>query len=199
MRLKALFVAAAGLALTVVGRAHADDCVAIPEEGPIPPYLAYGSNFSGPVVQVLDGDSLCVAVGDTPLQWVEVRLADFYASELEKAQGGAARDALMRIAFGKRAYCISGLRTHDRIAARCEISGHAVGDLMRDAGVAEAGNGTAAAVEPPVRENGPSLRSRPGQTCAEYRARGGVLRGQPGYRPEWDGDDDGLACEPIRR
>ena len=26
-----------------------------------------------------------------------------------------------------------------------------------------------------------------------------LYRGQPGYRPEMDGDGDGVACEPFRR
>ena len=37
--------------------------------------------------------------------------------------------------------------------------------------------------------------------CREIRARGlaPLRRGQPGYRPWMDGDNDGLACEPVRR
>jgi hypothetical protein len=37
--------------------------------------------------------------------------------------------------------------------------------------------------------------------CNEVRAAGlaPLLRGEPGYRPEMDGDDDGIACEPHRR
>jgi hypothetical protein len=36
--------------------------------------------------------------------------------------------------------------------------------------------------------------------CREARAAGAapIYRGQPGYRPEMDGDDDGIACEPYR-
>jgi hypothetical protein len=36
--------------------------------------------------------------------------------------------------------------------------------------------------------------------CREVRAAGlaPLLRGEPGYRPEMDGDDDGIACEPWR-
>jgi hypothetical protein len=37
-----------------------------------------------------------------------------------------------------------------------------------------------------------------GLSCAEIRARGGARRGEPGYRAEWDGDNDGIACEPYR-
>lgn len=37
--------------------------------------------------------------------------------------------------------------------------------------------------------------------CDEARAAGAapILKGQPGYRPEMDGDADGIACEPHRR
>lgn len=36
--------------------------------------------------------------------------------------------------------------------------------------------------------------------CTAARAAGAapILRGQPGYRPEMDGDSDGVACEPYR-
>jgi hypothetical protein len=36
--------------------------------------------------------------------------------------------------------------------------------------------------------------------CNEVRAAGRapLYRGNPGYRVEMDGDDDGIACEPIR-
>lgn len=36
--------------------------------------------------------------------------------------------------------------------------------------------------------------------CDEARTAGAapIYRGQPGYRPEMDGDGDGIACEPHR-
>jgi hypothetical protein len=36
--------------------------------------------------------------------------------------------------------------------------------------------------------------------CDAARAAGAapIYRGQPGYREEMDGDDDGIACEPHR-
>lgn len=38
------------------------------------------------------------------------------------------------------------------------------------------------------------------RNCAEARAAGAapLYRGQPGYRPQMDGDNDGVACEPYR-
>lgn len=39
------------------------------------------------------------------------------------------------------------------------------------------------------------------RSCAEARAAGAapMRRGQPGYNPNLDGDNDGIACEPYRR
>ncbi len=38
------------------------------------------------------------------------------------------------------------------------------------------------------------------RNCAAARAAGvaPLYRGQPGYRPQLDGDGDGIACEPYR-
>jgi endonuclease YncB( thermonuclease family) len=175
--------------------ALADPCTAIPDNGPIPAFLAFGSSFSGPVVEVIDGDSLCVAVGPRAgMDWVEVRLADFFAPELRSAGGAAAKAALARIALGKQATCIAGAGTYDRIAARCQINGQAIGDLMLAAGVKEGGAGFGPAFIP--RSRGPAPA---GLSCAQLRARGGARRGEPGYRADWDGDHDGIACEPYRR
>lgn len=133
----AAFLFAVGLA----GVAHADPCKAIPDQGPMPRYLFSGASFTGPVVYVGDGDSLCVAVGQGPANWVEVRVADFYAPELSEPDGPAAKAALERIAMGARATCVAQHRSHDRIVAQCAIRGRDLGDLMRAAGVREGGRG----------------------------------------------------------
>lgn len=128
--------------------AAADPCRFIPDRGPMPSQLAPGRTFSGPVVYVGDGDSLCVDVGsDFPGlenrgdQWAEVRLADFYAPELAEPGGPEARDALARIAKGRRVECVAGRRTYDRVAAACSFRGVSLGDLMRRAGIREGGRG----------------------------------------------------------
>lgn len=121
--------------------ARADPCKAIPDQGPMPAYLARGSAFSGPVVYVGDGDSFCVAVGQGPQAWVEVRMEDFYAPELHGPGGPEAKAELLRLAMGRRVSCRAGHRSYDRIVARCEMSGRSLGDLMRSAGVAEGGRG----------------------------------------------------------
>jgi endonuclease YncB( thermonuclease family) len=125
----------------MVSPALADPCHAIPDSGPVPSYLHRGATFTGPVTYVGDGDSLCVAVGLSPHDWVEVRVADFYAPELHAPGGAQAKAALERIAMGKTATCVAGKRSYDRVVARCTIGGVSIGERMRRAGVIEGGNG----------------------------------------------------------
>lgn len=121
--------------------ARADPCHAVPDKGATPPALLPGRAFSGPVVYVGDGDSLCVALGSSPAQWAEVRLADFYAPELHQPGGGVAKAMLVRIVLNRRVQCVAQHRSHDRVVARCELNGRSLGDLLRAAGASEGGNG----------------------------------------------------------
>lgn len=128
-------------ALTTTTAVQADPCKAIPDRGPMPSYLHRGAHFSGPVVYVGDGDSLCVAVGQGPANWVEIRLEDFYAPELHSPAGPAAKAALQRIARGQNAECIANHQSYDRVVATCRIGGHSIGDLLKAVGNVEGGNG----------------------------------------------------------
>lgn len=125
------FVAAPSLAL-------ADPC-----EGPLP--RRAGENFAGIVRYVGDGDSLCVGQSGDPQTWIEVRLADFNAPELQSREGRTAKAALERIALGRPARCTAGggrngrVISYDRVIAACEINGRRIGDLMREAGITEGG------------------------------------------------------------
>lgn len=213
MRPRTLALLAGLAALALGASAHADPCKAIPDNGRVPAFLQPGRSFSGPVVRVLDGDSLCVAVGDGPESWVEVRLVDFYAAESGSPGGPAAKAALERIALGKVATCTAGAQSYDRVISACTIAGRAIGETMRASHVPEGGRGYSS--EPPSR---PEPLSRPeprrfaqsapeptryGQryrSCREARAAGAapMYRGQPGYSPALDGDGDGIACEPYR-
>jgi endonuclease YncB( thermonuclease family) len=107
----------------------------------MPAYLKPGAVFSGPVSYIGDGDSLCVAVGVGPENWVEVRLADFYSPELKADGGTSAKATLERIASGRRVTCTADHPSYDRIVARCTIGNRSIGDLMRAAGIREGGNG----------------------------------------------------------
>ncbi|HEY9216702.1 MAG TPA: hypothetical protein VIO94_01535, partial [Phenylobacterium sp.] len=106
-----------------------------------PEHLKRGHTFAGRVTYVGDGDSLCVATGPAPSQWVEVRVADFYAPEISSREGPAAKAALTRIAKGKPAVCKAQKRSYDRVVATCTIQGRSIAELMRQAGVAEGGRG----------------------------------------------------------
>ncbi len=129
------------MALLPLSAALADPCKAIPDRGPMPAYLTHGKAFSGPVTYIGDGDSLCVAVGPTQAEWVEVRLADFYAPELAAAGGQQAKAALERIAMGRRVECVAQHRSYDRVVAVCTIQGVSLERRMRAAGIRQGGNG----------------------------------------------------------
>jgi endonuclease YncB( thermonuclease family) len=207
MRLKISLLTLALVA--VASAAHADPCKAIPDHGPAPSYLHAGATFSGKVVYIGDGDGLCVAVGPSPAQWVEVRVADFYAPELHEAGGEQAKATLSRLAYGRRAMCVADHQSHDRIVATCTIDGRSLGELMRAAGVQEGGRAYPASskavgrasVVAAARPREPISASGSYRSCAAARAARAapLYRGQPGYSPNLDRDNDGIACEPHRR
>ncbi|HXQ46827.1 MAG TPA: hypothetical protein VN806_09435 [Caulobacteraceae bacterium] len=72
-----------------------------------------GAAFSGPVLQVIDGRSLCVAEGPTPASWVRVTLAG--------APDRGDRSDLMTAAFARRVTCVVDQRNEDGVLARCTI------------------------------------------------------------------------------
>lgn len=128
----AIGFAAAAATLGATDAALADPCTA-----PLP---RKGASFSGLVRYVGDGDSLCVGKTTNPNEWVEVRIADFYAPELRATGGQAAKRSLEKIALGKETQCRADHRSYDRVVARCTIQGFSIGDVMRRAGVKEGGN-----------------------------------------------------------
>ena len=134
-------VIGAGAFMALATPAMADPCKAIPDKGPAPAWLAPGSEFSGRVTYIGDGDSLCVAVGPGAAGLVEVRVADFYAPELSAPGGAQAKAALERIAMGRRVSCAADHQSYDRIVAWCELEGVSLGDRMREAGIREGGRG----------------------------------------------------------
>ncbi|WP_415289057.1 hypothetical protein RSD66_03870 [Brevundimonas sp. S1H14] len=73
--------------------AHADPC-----EGRLSDRA--GQVFAGQARYVGDGDGLCVGDSTNPSTWIEVRLADFNAPELNAPGGRAARDQLRRLVMG---------------------------------------------------------------------------------------------------
>ena len=80
-----------GLALAATLLAAPAVALADPCEGALP---APGARFDGPVRYVGDGDSLCVGRSSDPSTWIEVRVSDFYAPELNSPGGRAAKTML---------------------------------------------------------------------------------------------------------
>jgi hypothetical protein len=80
-----------------------------------------GQTFSGSVIQVIDGRTLCVAKGPSPEQWILVRL--------EGDDGG--RGALMAAAFAKPVACVARKPTDRGLVAQCAIDGVDLGQAMR--------------------------------------------------------------------
>lgn len=139
MSVRLLMLAAATATLCDAAPAHADPC-----EGLLPSRA--GIQFSGVVRYVGDGDGLCVGQTADPNEWIEIRLADFNAPELNAPDGPAAKAILERLALRREVVCTSErgrggrVRSFDRVIARCRIDGASLGDLLRQAGVAEGGN-----------------------------------------------------------
>lgn len=126
-------IAIAGVVLFTSLPAKADPCTA-----PLPKPK---TEFTGIVRYVGDGDSICVGRSAEPSQWIEIRVADFYAPELHAKGGKEAKATMQRIAFGKPVSCIAGKRSYDRVVAQCHLAGTSLGDLMRRAGIEEGGRG----------------------------------------------------------
>jgi hypothetical protein len=86
---------------------------------------AAGVEVHGPVLHVLDGQTLCVASGTDPSQWLPLKLED--------APTGSSWGALMSVAFAKDVTC-----TTQGGAAICRIQGRSIGAQL-DAQAAKAG------------------------------------------------------------
>ena len=117
--------------------------LADPCEGRLPSRA--GETFSGLVRYVGDGDGLCVGPSADPSTWIEVRLSDFDAPELNQPGGRDAHRRLSRLVEGRVLSCVavrgrSGrVIVYDRVIAACRLNGRALGDLLRAAGGREGG------------------------------------------------------------
>lgn len=117
--------------------------LADPCEGRLPPRA--GETFSGLVRYVGDGDGLCIGPSSDPSTWIEIRLSDFNAPELNQAGGRDARARLSRLVSGRVVSCVAvrgrngRVIVYDRVIAECRLNGRGLGDLLRAAGGREGG------------------------------------------------------------
>jgi hypothetical protein len=92
---------------------------------------AVGAEFSGPVLQVIDAQTLCVAQGTDPSQWVQVRLP--------RGQRAETRGDLMAASFARNVTCRTLRRIQDEVIAACAVDGENVGRLTRTRAVKASG------------------------------------------------------------
>ena len=82
-----------------------------------------GAAIKGPVLHVEDGETLCVAKGFDPSQWVELKLAP-------RAQTPAPKGALMAAAFGKDVVCRVETVVDGQAVADCTVGSKSVAALL---------------------------------------------------------------------
>ena len=75
-----------------------------------------GEVLHGPVLEIPDASSLCIALGASPAAWVSVQLPNL----------GVTRSALMAAAFGKNATCVVGAD----LRATCNVEGKRLTDQL---------------------------------------------------------------------
>lgn len=109
--------------LSFAGAAHAERVC----QGSAPDV---GAEIHGPVLQVLDSERLCVALGATPDQWVEVALAP---EPLQKtAAHPASRGSLMAVAFAQTITCRIVDVAGGLPVAACRLDDQSVRALTRE-------------------------------------------------------------------
>lgn len=123
----------AGLSLfAVAGEAQAAEA-AEPCSGPRP---VAGVQIRGPVLHIIDGDTICVALGYAPDEWIPLRLADApVASPIHRVSNREDADpkaVLMVAAFAKTAECVTELDRRGQVVAVCTVDGVPIGRMMRD-------------------------------------------------------------------
>jgi hypothetical protein len=86
------------------------------------PSPASGQRFTGTVLQVIDGETLCLAQGPTPADWIRVSVAG--------APRDARRSALAAAAFGRVLSCVALRDSPSGVVADCAVAGAAVNQLI---------------------------------------------------------------------
>lgn len=117
---------------------------AMPCHGPSP---VAGVEIRGPVLHVIDGETLCVALNFNTDSWIRLRLADAPKAQpvLKTSTAGQgepnSRGALMQATLAKTAACRTIKADDGSVEALCEVDGRPLGDLLRDPEVVQASYG----------------------------------------------------------
>jgi micrococcal nuclease len=116
------------MALALGGAAHAATCGGTAPAG--------AAEFRGPVLEVLDGERLCVALGPDPSAWVPVRLAD---AVTRVSTAPASRGALMAASFGQDVTCRIVGQDEQGVVAECAGERGSVGARLASRKIIRAG------------------------------------------------------------
>lgn len=123
MGFRALIIAGFALAVSASAAQAGEAC------GAVAP--AVGTEIHGPVLNVLDGNHLCVALGETPDRWLELELPDAGLIQASSNSDDSPRGTLMSVAFAQNVTCRIVDRVGDRAVATCSLDGQALGDLAQ--------------------------------------------------------------------
>lgn len=111
-----------------------------PCTGPSP---VAGVDIRGPVLHVIDGETLCVALGFETDSWIRLHLADAAQPRVNKTSNAREaapdpRGALMQVALARMADCRTIKGDDGQVEALCTIDGRPIGEQLRDPGVVAA-------------------------------------------------------------
>jgi hypothetical protein len=109
-----------GFAVTPAGRPALQAACTAPSPKP-------GETFSGPVLEIIDGHTICVAKGATPNMWFLVKLADAPANQRKAALAAAV--------FAENVSCVARRSPGEGIVANCALNGADLDIVMRKAAV----------------------------------------------------------------
>ncbi|HRD29815.1 MAG TPA: hypothetical protein PLO65_16065, partial [Caulobacter sp.] len=107
------------------------------------PHPVAGVEIRGPVLHVIDGETICVALGYAPDEWIALRLADApVASPIRRVSSRAGADprgVMMAAAFAKMAECRTELDRGGEVVAVCTVDGVPLARALGDGSVIAAG------------------------------------------------------------
>jgi len=91
------------------------------------------------VLHVIDGDTICVALGYAPDEWIRLRLADApVASPVRRVSNREETDpraVMMAAAFAKTADCVTERDRTGEVVAVCTVDGVSLGRTLRNGAV----------------------------------------------------------------
>src|SRR3990167_6725226 len=115
------WIASAAFAASLSLLAAAGEAGAAPVEPCTGPNPVAGVQIRGPVLHVIDGDTICVALGYRPDEWIRLRLADApVTSPIRRVSSRPEADpraVLMAAAFARTAECVTELDRRGAVVA----------------------------------------------------------------------------------